>query len=150
MTRAKRVRANRASAATEETPTPEAVADATSEETTEQEQVSKAELLARIQNEFANRPSEPKRVTIADLYQQAVALIASSMGYRTTKLRSETTAVRIYELTLMWALNNRDRVPSHDILPDEMGSNAGEPEVPEDEGPDPDETIEAAPEPQES
>ena len=109
-----------------------------------QEKISDTELLARIQSEFANRPpAPPRRITIAEMYQQAAALICSAMGYRTTRLKSETTAVRIYELTLMWALNNKGTEPSHDILdPEEIGDTSeGADEAP---APEPNETIEAS------
>lgn len=110
------------------------------------EKLDDEELLRRIQAEMQSRPaSEPKRVTISEMFSQCVALVASATGK--TNARSyprvtEQSAVRILELTLMWALNNRSG-PSHDILPSE--SDAEESETPEaPEAPTPNETITAS------
>lgn len=86
---------------------------------------SQADMLARIQGEFANRPASP-RVTLQELYDQLIALVASATGKRYRNgipQLSENSAVKLMELTMMWALNNRT-TPSHDILPSEVGEPA--------------------------
>jgi hypothetical protein len=102
-----------------------------------QEIVPDDEILRRIQAEMANRPA-PRKVTIQELFEQGVALVASATGknYRGGIPRvSEATAVKVYELSMMWALNNRDGNASHNILPEEIGSDAPY------EPPTPDEVI---------
>lgn len=100
-------------------------------EETEPAPVTDAEIMAAVNAEMARTQaaySEPKRVTVSELFQQAVALVASATGksFRNgVPIVSETSAVKLYELTLMWALNNRSGTPSHDILPGEGGE--GEP-----------------------
>lgn len=106
-------------------------------------QVSDAEILQRLQAEFASRP-KPKVVTIQELYDQFVALIASATGktFRTGAPQvSENTALKTLELALMWALNNRNGA-NQPVLPD----LPDEPEGQADEAvdlPTPDEIIEA-------
>jgi len=91
------------------------------------------EIMAAIQADMASRPAppEPRKVTIRELFQQGVALVASSTGKQFRNgvpTVSENTALKLYELTLMWALNNRGGAPSHDII---------EPDVSEDVPDDP-------------
>lgn len=103
--------------------------------------LSDEEIMRRIQNEMASRP-QPKGVTIGELFVQLSSLVASATGktYANGPRISEQSAVRVLELTLMWALNNRGGA-SHDILPEEMGGSGEEPEY---EAPDPSEVIEAS------
>lgn len=66
---------------------------------------------------------EPKPApTLADNYFSSVGLIQQAK--RETRL-SETTLVRMWELTLMWALNNRQAPPPFLPMDDEQ------PELPE-------------------
>jgi hypothetical protein len=109
----------------EETP---AETPAASTEAPAQEIVSDEDILARIQAEFANRP-QPRQVTVSELFQQGIALVASATGktFRGGIPRvTEQTAVRVYELTLMWALNTRGN-PGPAILDDEGVAEASAP-----------------------
>jgi hypothetical protein len=95
-----------------------------------QEVVSDEEMYARIQQAIGERQAQgPKKVTVGELFQQAVALVASSTGknFRNgVPTVSEQSAVKLYELTLMWALNQRGETPSHDILDSGDGSDSEE------------------------
>lgn len=75
--------------------------------------MSDDEIRAAIQAEFQSRQArQPRQVSIVELFQQGVALIASATGKDQTARGprvSEQTAVRLYELTLMWALQNRNQ-----------------------------------------
>lgn len=103
--------------------------------------LSDEEIMARIQKEMASRP-QPRSISIAELFQQMAALVASATGksYATGPRVTEQSAVKLMELSLMWALNNRGGA-SHDILPSEVGESGEEPEY---EAPEPTEVIEAA------
>lgn len=133
------------SRATEATETPVVEAEA-EEAQAEVQQPSDEEIMAAINAEIASRQaaSAPRQVTIAELFEQGVALIASATGknFRGGVPRvTEQTAVRIYELTLMWALNNRGQGGTPGILSnEEIGT-----EPIGDDLPTPNEIIEAAP-----
>lgn len=120
-------------------PTTDEVEEATAET------LSDEELLRRIQAEMASRPTPPPapRITIGELYNQFIALIAAgtgkNFGVRGPRV-SEATALKTLELTLMWALNNRAET-SNQIIPTEELGDAGEEPA---EAPEPHETIEAS------
>lgn len=111
-------------------------------ETPDDVPLSPPDMVEALKAEFAKR--EPQRITISELFNQNVALVAAATGKtfgRNAPPRvSEGSAVRILELSLMWALNNRGPAPSHDILPPEEGDESGE----EVALPPADETIEAS------
>lgn len=120
-----------------------ATAEAVTPETPADVPVSPADMVEALQNEFAKR-EQPKRITISELFNQNVALVAAATGKTFGRNQpprvSETSAVRILELSLMWALNNRTGQPSHDILPEDEGEAEEGVVLPV----NPDETIEAA------
>ena len=93
-------------------PTAEEIGEATSEVESPVPDIDPEEMRQRILNEFANRPN--KTVTIQELFDQSVALVAAATGkrFRDGPHISETSAVKLYELALMWALNNRQQQPS--------------------------------------
>lgn len=62
------------------------------------------------------KPEPKPAATLADNYFSAVGLIAQAK--RETRL-GETALVRLWELTLMWALNNRN-TPQPNYLPDDL------------------------------
>lgn len=110
-------------------PTPEAVAEAQAQQD--------AALLAALQDRDGDTPPvippAPRRnPTIGENYISAVELIAEAR--KRTRL-SEATLTKVYELNLMWALNNRASVNQNifdedDVVGDEVG--AGEaPDLPE-------------------
>lgn len=94
---------------------------------TETEALSDEAIRDAIAAEFASRP-EPKKRTLSDLYTDGVMLVCGAMGYPRARLKTEANAIRLYELTLMWALNNRDQTAPN-ILPEEIGGTS-EPDLP--------------------
>lgn len=65
---------------------------------------------ARYEAANASQPA-PRRISIQELFQQSVALVGVATGKRFRNdipTVSEQTAAKLYELALMWALNNRD------------------------------------------
>ena len=90
------------------------------------DQMSDEEIMAAINAEMAQNAARnpgPKTVTIKELFEQGVALVAAATGktFRNGVPQvSENTAVKLYELTLGWALQNRGGA-SHSILPEEGG-----------------------------
>lgn len=91
------------------------VADATEvdpdEASTETTQPTDEEIRAAIAAEFARRPAAPQRqISFQQLFEEGVALVASATGrrLRTNEVRvSEATALKLFELSMMWVLNHR-------------------------------------------
>jgi hypothetical protein len=110
------------------------------------EAVSEEEMLLRLQQEFSARRAAqaPRSVSVMDLYHQFVSLVAGSLGYRDAKIKSETNAIKLMEITLFWALNNRNQQNQSEVIPQsEISGESGE-EGEEEELPTPDEVIEAS------
>jgi len=104
-----------------------------------QEKLSDTEIMERIKAEWAKRPA-PAKVSISDIFDQSVALVAHATGRRSVlgPRVSEQTAVKLYELALMWALNNRDRTDTGSIIPtQELSGGPGEAR----EAPEPNEAL---------
>lgn len=104
-------------------PTPEAITAKA-----EEQAASDAALLAALQNRDAI-PAAPRRLpTIGDNFVTSAALIAQAR--RDTRL-SEPTLIKLFELQMMWALNNRSNtqqsiLDDEEFVGDESGGGEGE------------------------
>lgn len=130
--------------ASEDAPTAEAVAEATSDAPAPTHGLTDQQILEYIQQQQADRAAAMQtapRKTVFDLYNEFVALIASATGRRTPRV-SEGTAVKVLEMTLGWHLQTRN-TPQPDIFPQEV-MGGGDDGSEENDGPVPDEIIEAA------
>ena len=104
----------------------------------EEQAAQDAALLAALQERDGDTPPDltqprtPRRATIGENYISAVELIKEA---RTRTRLSEATLVKVYELNLMWALNNRGSVNPELFDDTEMvgdeGQGAEAPDLPE-------------------
>jgi hypothetical protein len=83
------------------------------------------DIRAAIEAEFANRPQAIERpIAVRVYFQEMTALVASATSKRPRGNQaptvSENTALKLMELSLMWALNHRDATSSN-ILEAEVG-----------------------------
>lgn len=118
------------------TPAPELEAEAP------ESPLSDASIRDAIAAEFASRP-QPRQITLGELYAQFSELVLSHVrGRRIVEFQTEANAVRVLELALMWALNNRNQGgPAMETgFPTSVIGEGDEPA-----GPEPHETIEALP-----
>lgn len=102
------------------------------------------EIMAAIQAETAKNasrltpPEAPKQVSLQDLYFQITALVKAEARLPRAGKLSEASAVKLLELSLMWALNTRNApAPVLNDIPTQEIGGSGEPE----EGITPDEEI---------
>lgn len=103
------------------------------------EKMSDAEIMAAIQAQIAERQAQqaaaaPAKVSVEQLFNQSVALVAAATGKRfrgDIPSVSENAAVKLYELALMWALNNRDTTSGQIMPPEDEGATSDGPVGPD-------------------
>ena len=91
--------------------TDEPVAEATEPEATEpsdeEVQAAIAEAIAENQAKYA---AANRQISVTDLYDEFTQLILAKVkGTRYAEFRTEQSAIKVFELTLFWAMNNRQQ-----------------------------------------
>lgn len=108
------------------------------------QQMTDEEIMAAIQAEQAKnaaRSSAPRQVSLQDLYFQITALVKTEARLPRAGKLSEASAVKLLELSLMWALNTRNQpAPILTEEPDFPVQEIGESSE-ADDGPTPNEEI---------
>jgi hypothetical protein len=77
---------------------------------------SDAELAAMMAEAQGRPPAPRRRSTIADLFVSMVALVKSSDDLTRHKPVSETGRVKLLEIAIMWALNNRTEADTGSVF----------------------------------